>query len=242
MANPIKYFGAGNTPYFMSLIKSWVTSNFIKGIKINGGDALTPDVNKVVDITVPTQAEKVEKNINGYTSADQVVEYVSKQMAGAGLGDMLKATYDTNDDGIVDAAENATKLNNKEASYYENKIEKITVNGEEITISDKTAAITITGIDFIILDKDSSKDIYYTRADDGKITITGTGKKGIFYLIPETEGAQTYIEYAYINNAWEKIGTTDVDLSGYVKTSDLTEFTETEIKNMWDAAADNLTL
>lgn len=36
------------------------------------------------------------------------------------------------------------------------------------------------------------------------------------YLVPNgASGQNSYDEYVYINNAWEKIGTTDVDLSAY---------------------------
>lgn len=56
------------------------------------------------------------------------------------------------------------------------------------------------------------------------------------YLVPRTT-AQTnnsFDEYMYINNKWEIIGNTDVDLSGYVQDSDLVPITDAEIDAMWD--------
>ena len=56
------------------------------------------------------------------------------------------------------------------------------------------------------------------------------------YLVPKTT-AQTnnsFDEYMYINNTWERIGSTDVDLSGYVQDSDLVPITNAEIDAMWD--------
>lgn len=45
-------------------------------------------------------------------------------------------------------------------------------------------------------------------------------KNHTIYLVPKTaETNDIYDEYMYINNAWEHIGSTDVDLSGYVPTS-----------------------
>lgn len=53
-------------------------------------------------------------------------------------------------------------------------------------------------------------------------TLPTTGETNIIYLVPHSHGSQdTYDEYIYINDAWEKIGSTDIDLSGYAKTTDL---------------------
>lgn len=56
------------------------------------------------------------------------------------------------------------------------------------------------------------------------------GENGVIYLVAVSqEAGNNYEEYIYVNNAYEKIGTTDVDLSGYVKTTDLVELTNVEI-------------
>lgn len=54
-----------------------------------------------------------------------------------------------------------------------------------------------------------------------------SGKAQTIYLIANSVGSHD--EYIYVNNKWEKIGTTDIDLSGYVQTSDLVEITTAEI-------------
>lgn len=56
------------------------------------------------------------------------------------------------------------------------------------------------------------------------------------YLVPRTTAQtnNTFDEYMYINNQWEIIGNTDVDLSGYVQDSDLVPITNAEIDAMWD--------
>ena len=46
-----------------------------------------------------------------------------------------------------------------------------------------------------------------------------TGDTQILYLVPngEAEESNIYDEYVYVDDDWEKIGTTDVDLSDYVQ-------------------------
>lgn len=53
-------------------------------------------------------------------------------------------------------------------------------------------------------------------------TLPATGDASTIYLVPITGSAQnTYDEYLYVSNAWEKIGSTDIDLSNYVQFTDL---------------------
>lgn len=54
-----------------------------------------------------------------------------------------------------------------------------------------------------------------------------TGRAQTIYLIANSGGSHD--EYIYINNKWEKIGTTDIDLSGYMKYTDMKEITNLEI-------------
>ena len=60
-------------------------------------------------------------------------------------------------------------------------------------------------------------------------TLPTTGVKGTIYLISHTHGTQdVYDEYIWVGDAYEKIGNTDIDLSGYWSTSDLVAITATE--------------
>lgn len=58
-----------------------------------------------------------------------------------------------------------------------------------------------------------------------------TGKTNILYLVAKTSAASGdgYDEYLYINGAWERVGSTDIDLSGYVQASEMHAITNTEI-------------
>lgn len=53
-----------------------------------------------------------------------------------------------------------------------------------------------------------------------------TGKEDLIYLVKDMKGksGNVYLEYLWINNAFELIGSTSVDLSGYAKTTDLKKY------------------
>lgn len=61
-------------------------------------------------------------------------------------------------------------------------------------------------------------------------TLPSTGNAGVIYLISHNgTSPNIYDEYIYVNNAFEKIGTTDVDLSNYLQTGDVIPITNSEI-------------
>lgn len=64
-----------------------------------------------------------------------------------------------------------------------------------------------------------------------------TGKKGVFYFVKITtsETDNQFEEYVWVNEKWEKLGTAQVDLSGYLKKTDLTPISNEEIKTIIDA-------
>lgn len=78
-----------------------------------------------------------------------------------------------------------------------------------------TAIASITGIEFEIVQ-----------------TLPSTGRTGTIYLVSNSGSAPNiYDEYIWIasTSKFEKIGTTDVDLSGYVQDSDMVAITNAEI-------------
>lgn len=65
-------------------------------------------------------------------------------------------------------------------------------------------------------------------------TLPATGVKGTIYLVSNSgTGTNIYDEFIFVNNKWEKIGTTEIDLTGYIKESDLSEISATEIDSMF---------
>ena len=61
--------------------------------------------------------------------------------------------------------------------------------------------------------------------------LPSTGASNILYLVAKTgsESGNVYDEYLYIGGAWELIGSTGMDLSGYVKSSEMHALTNSEI-------------
>lgn len=77
-----------------------------------------------------------------------------------------------------------------------------------------------------------------------------TGEERTIYFVPKQGGG--YTEYMYINNAWEEIGDTDIDLSGYYtktetdalladKADASSVYTKTETDNLLGAKQNTLT-
>jgi hypothetical protein len=56
-----------------------------------------------------------------------------------------------------------------------------------------------------------------------------SGKKGVIYLVSNAHGENdTYDEYLWIGNRYEKIGNTDIDLTQYIQKSDMVTLTQAE--------------
>lgn len=58
------------------------------------------------------------------------------------------------------------------------------------------------------------------------------GAPSVIYLVPKSKGSDRncYDEYMWISSVWELIGSTAVDLSDYIRTSDLQALTNAEIE------------
>lgn len=61
--------------------------------------------------------------------------------------------------------------------------------------------------------------------------LPAVGQTNILYLLAKSSAASGdgYDEYLYINGAWERVGSTNIDLSGYVQASEMHAITNTEI-------------
>nr|DAR03738.1 MAG TPA: hypothetical protein [Caudoviricetes sp.] len=81
----------------------------------------------------------------------------------------------------------------------------------------------------------NATSIKYQKVD----SLPAAGKNGVIYLISHSHGTQDiYDEYIWISDTktFEKIGNTDIDLSAYVKRSELVAITTDELNAMWSAA------
>lgn len=64
--------------------------------------------------------------------------------------------------------------------------------------------------------------------------LPASGQSNILYLVAKSTAASGdgYDEYLYINGGWERVGSTDIDLSGYVQASEMHAITNTEISDI----------
>lgn len=67
-------------------------------------------------------------------------------------------------------------------------------------------------------------------------SLPSTGASNVLYLVAKasSESGNVYDEYLYIGGAWELVGSTGVDLSGYVKSSEMHALTNSEITAIID--------
>ena len=81
----------------------------------------------------------------------------------------------------------------------------------------------ITGIEFSIVEQ-----------------LPATGVAGTIYLVSKavTATGNIYTEWIYVNNKWETLGDTTVDLSDYLKKTDISALTNAEIDEVTQTKAD----
>ncbi|MCH1940039.1 hypothetical protein [Holdemania massiliensis] len=141
--------------------------------------------------------------------------------------------------------EDKTKLGGIAAGAQVNKIESIKVNGVVQEIKTKEINITVPTDN-----ADLSNGAGYQKAAEVQAAInqalsgiTGidfqivsalpaTGVKGTIYLMAHSHGTgDSYDEYIWLptSSKFEKIGNTDIDLSGYLKKTDMVAITNAEI-------------
>lgn len=82
----------------------------------------------------------------------------------------------------------------------------------------KTAIQTMLGVDTAIADAISGITGFEFRI---VTELPATGTKGVIYLVAHSHGTNDgYDEYIWVNNGFEKLGHTDIDLSNYVTFDD----------------------
>ena len=178
--------------------------NVIETIQVNGTDQAVS--NKTVNISVPTNNNQLT-NGAGYQTAAQVSSAISASGHQANVIESIKVngTAQSISNKAVDITvpTNNNQLTNG-AGYQ---------TSSQVQSAISTAISGVTQFDFQIV-----------------ASLPASGVKGTIYLVSNSgSGTNSYDEYIYVSNAWEKIGTTAVDLSGYVQSSDLVAITNSEI-------------
>lgn len=207
--------------------------------KFNG--KVDKDGNKVLsDVNFTTDYETKLKGLENYTLPTASAETLGGIKVGAGLTISGEGTLSATGGGTADSVawENVqdkpttiagygitdASISNKTITLGSNSV-TIPTNNNQLTngagyqtASDVSSAISsaigdITGIEYQIVEK-----------------LPGTGEKGVIYLISNNgSGQNIYDEYIWTGTAFEKIGTTDVDLSNYWSKTDLVAIQNNEI-------------
>lgn len=159
----------------------------------------------------------------------------------------LKTSYDS--------AVNDVAALKKQGGGEPNKINTVSVNGTALTPdSNKKVNITVpttatikTQIEAYKYQTSEQVQTAITSALSGVTSIDlqvvtslpATGKKGVIYLVAHThtDTGDIYDEFVWVESkkSYEKIGNTDVDLSAYVKSVDITDISETDLATMWNS-------
>lgn len=122
------------------------------------------------------------------------------------------------------------------------------VSGKDLSTEDFTTALKgkLEGID---LSQYSTTSEMNSAINTAIASVTGlkfekvqalptTGQNGIIYLVPKSTAGtnDSYDEYYWDadNNKFEFFGTTAIDLSGYVKTTDLVEISASDVESKWN--------
>lgn len=152
----------------------------------------------------------------------------------------------TEEAGLLSSA-NLAKLNGLEEGAQKNTITKIKRNGTLVNITNTEVDIKVpTKYSDLVNDKEfvSSSDVktLINEARHMKKQIVATkpsqGEENVIYLVgPKGNGDNTYEEWLFVSGKWEKIGDTNtkVDLSGYLKESDINTITNEEINQAMGA-------
>ena len=138
-----------------------------------------------------------------------------------------------------------SKLGNVAAGAQVNKIETIKVNGVVQDIKTKEVDITVPTDNASLANGAGYQKAAEVQAaiNEALSGITGidfqivsalpaTGVKGTIYLMAHSHGTgDSYDEYIWLptSSKFEKIGNTDIDLSGYLKKTDMVAITKAEI-------------
>lgn len=191
--------------------------NVIEGVNVNG-TAVTP-TNKIVNLTIPTKLTDLTNDGNFVTDANYVHtdnNYTTtdkNKLAGIASG----AEVNVQADWSVTTTTSDAYIKNKPTKVSQFTNDSGFQNATQVQNAINAAIEDITGIEFQIVQ-----------------TLPSTGEKGVIYLVPNSgSGNDSYDEYIWITDGstskFEKIGTTDVDLSGYVLYTDLVAITNSEI-------------
>lgn len=176
-----------------------------------------------------TFAKKVE--------LDEVKNSIPKNVSDLQDADSYAKSIDipTKVESLSDATDYAKKI---EIPHSVSELDGMDAYAKITALPKKVADLT-DGADYIKkaeLTEEVKSLIGNTKALEFSVVeeLPSSGEKSTIYLVSKSKAENdAYDEYIFVNGKFEKIGTTSVDLSGYVKVSDITSITNEEIDTLF---------
>ena len=221
----------------LSHLVSEIKARYVQ--KVTGKDLSTNDFTNLL-----------KDKLDGIESGAQVNEVSAADLAAhtEATGNVHSIpTASTSANGLMSSSDK-TKLNGIEAGAETNVIEIIKRNNSVLPVAgDKSVDITVpTKYSDLTndLDYQTKTQILTLVSENGRLKkqiveslpAVGDADDNTLYLVASESGSG-YAEWMVIGEAWEKIGDTGtIDLTDYVKFSDLTAITNAEITALFNAA------
>ena len=207
-----------------SIIRSYLTKN-ITELKGDTGVGISKiektSTSGLVDTYTITYSDNTTETFNvtnGTTGSDGHSPYIQ---------DGVWWTYDDSEKKYINSGVSAN------SSYQLTK-----ANIEAVLTGDITSHNHATQIASALGSYYTKDEITSLLGSLSKVTISivsslpTTGESNVIYFVPKTtsETGNVYDEYMYINSAFELVGDTSVDLSGYLKSTDISDWAKAAVK------------
>lgn len=227
----IKHTGSNALTYIFTIVKQYVTSMVSTKVdKVDGKGLSTNDLTATLKSNYD-KAYTHSTSTHAPTNAQaNVIENV--KVNGTALSVSSKSvnvTVPTKTSELTNDSSFTTMSAVEDKGYQTSSQVNSIVTGKgyqtesQVQSLINSAVSGITGIEFSVVS-----------------SLPSTGSKGVIYLVAHAHGTgDSYDEYIWLSDSskFEKIGNTDIDLSAYLKSSDVTELTNTEIQNLWDSVS-----
>ena len=206
-----------------------------------GSSGFSGDYNDLTNKpTIPSKTSELQ-NDSGYINTESEPAFNASAAKNITSSDITNWNNKVNSESGKGLSTNDYTTSEKEklagiaSGAQANVIENITLNGNNVPVNNKTVALTVITEAVNNLTNYYLKSETYTKAEVNAL-VTGFGfevvatlpteniKTNVIYLVPKQSPVTNNIkdEYIYITNVgWELIGSTSMDLSGYVTTTQL---------------------
>lgn len=214
----------------------------INNVELKGENSLTelgiqPAGNYALKTEIPTVPTKLSEftNDSNFQTDTQVQQAIAGKADTADVDGKLKLKADKTE---------VTALDTKTTKALEGKADKTHTHTKDQIADMPTKLSQFTNDSKYQTDAQVAASIaeavgkitsFETQVVDGELPLTG--KKGVIYFKSSSKSGvnQAYDEYIWVNDKWEFIGTTAVDLTGYVQDTDLEAISNAEIDGMFSA-------